>query len=111
MRKGFLKRAIERASLLFSQDYHGYWGHLSRATNLFIILNISLFFLTELVTKQSYFYTYFSLLFLGFVKVGILLPLGFHNRICYYMVFLMAELTGVYFLVASAWYWIATNKL
>lgn len=45
MRKGYLKRAVQRADTLFSNDYHGYWGHLSRATNLFIILNISLFFL------------------------------------------------------------------
>jgi hypothetical protein len=49
------------------------------------ILNVSLFFLTELVTTQGYYYTYFSLLFLGMVQVGLLIPLGWFDRLGYYL--------------------------
>ena len=36
-----------------------YWMNLSRFTTLLIILNISLFFATERVTRQGYDDTYF----------------------------------------------------
>lgn len=51
---------FSRAKALFEKDYEYYWSHLGRFTNLLIILNISLFFLTELVTRQNYYYTFYS---------------------------------------------------
>lgn len=65
------------AKELFEKDYEYYWSHLGRFTNLLIILNISLFFLTELVTRQNYYYTFYPLIFLGFVQIGLLTRWGF----------------------------------
>jgi hypothetical protein len=47
----------------FGRDYDNYWGHLSRLTGLLIILNISLFFMTELVTRYKLLHLLFSDLF------------------------------------------------
>ncbi|MFC1828536.1 hypothetical protein ACFL0O_02870 [Thermodesulfobacteriota bacterium] len=74
-------------------------------------MNISLFFLTELVTRQGYYYTFFSLLCLGIVAFGLLIPLGLVNRFWYYCIFLLAELAAIYFLTASIWFWVVTNKI
>ena len=60
-----------------------YWNNLSRLTNLLIISNFSLFFLTELVTRDRYYYTHLSLGFLFLVHIGLILPLGLLNRIWY----------------------------
>ena len=88
-----------------------YWANLSRTTNLLILLNISLFFVTELVAKQGYYYTYYSLFFLLLVKFGLLVPLGLLNRIWYYCVYLVFETWAIYFLVASIWFWVQTSKV
>ena len=93
----------------FSGDYASHWAHLSRLTNMLIILNISLFFLTELVTRQGYYFTYYSLFFFGLVEALLLLPLGLMKRLWYYLLCLVFEAAGVYFLVTSAWYWVITN--
>ena len=88
-----------------------YWSILSRLTSLLIILNISMFFLTGRVTRQNYFYTFYSLMFLILVYLGALLPLGLLGRLWYYAFFLAAEGMGTYFFVASVWYWVITNRL
>lgn len=111
MKKNLLKCMTAQPVRLFERDYSQYWARLSDATILLVILNISLFFLTELVTRQNYFYTFFSLFCLGIVQLGILLPLGRHNRLGYYLFFLALEFTGAYFLVSSAWYWVTTNRV
>lgn len=94
----------------FRRDYAIYWANLSRTTNLLIILNISMFFLTRLVTTQNYFYTFFSLFCLGVVILGMLLPLGYHRRVGYYVTLLGFEAAATYFFVASVWYWVITNR-
>ena len=88
-----------------------YWANLGRTTNLLILLNISLFFVTELVAKQGYYYTYYSLMLLIFVKFGLLVPLGLLNRIWYYSIFLALETGAIYYLVASIWFWVQTSKV
>lgn len=88
-----------------------YWSNLSRAANLLILLNISLFFVTELVTKQGYYYTYYSLFLLLVVKIGLLLPLGLLDRPWYYCIFLMCEILAAYFVISSIWFWVVMNKL
>ncbi|MGB5745430.1 MAG: hypothetical protein WBM69_00525 [Desulfobacterales bacterium] len=45
----------------FKSNYVIYWNNLSRLTNMLIISNFSLFFLTELVTRDRYYYTHLSL--------------------------------------------------
>ena len=87
-----------------------HWAHLSRLNNLLIILNISMFFLTDLVIRQGYYYTYYSLCFLLLTAVGPLIGFGLLTRLWYYSAFVLSEIAGSYFLVASAWYWVKTNS-
>lgn len=94
----------------FAPHADGHWAHLSRLNNLLIILNISLFFLTDLVTRYGYYYTFYSLLFLTLTAIGLLLPFGLLHRLWYYLIFVLSEAVGGYFLVASIWYWIGTYK-
>ncbi|PIP39119.1 MAG: hypothetical protein COX19_08845 [Desulfobacterales bacterium CG23_combo_of_CG06-09_8_20_14_all_51_8] len=100
----FLNESFEKQMVM-------YWSNLSRSTNLFVIMNISLFFLTEMVTKNGYYFTFYSLGLLLIVKVGLLVPFGLLNRLWFYCVFLVAELFAVYFLVSSIWYWVVHNKI
>jgi hypothetical protein len=88
-----------------------YWTNLSRSTNLFVILNISMFFLTEMVITKGYFYTFYSLGLLLAVKIGLLVPFGLLNRLWFYCLFLFLEILAVYFLASSIWYWVATNRV
>lgn len=94
----------------FAPHAGSHWNHLSRVTNLLIILNITMFFITDLVTKFGYYYTFYSLFFLFLAAVGPLMPIGLLNRLWYYLLFLMCEAVGTYFLVASVWYWVKTNS-
>ena len=94
----------------FTRDYPVYWANLSRLTNLLIILNISMFFVTELVTTAGYYYTFYSLFFLFLVFISLLLPLGLMDRLWYYAVFLIFESVGVFFLVSSVVYWVKMNR-
>jgi hypothetical protein len=82
-----------------------YWSNLSRSNNLLVIMNISMFFLTGLVAK-GYFYTCYSVVCLGGVGMGVLIPTTLIRRLWYYWTFLVVELSGVYFLVASVIYWV-----
>jgi len=104
--KAFWKKLRES----FERDASIHWASLSRITNLLIILNITLFFLTELVTKKGYYYTFYSIFFLCMVQIGTLLPLGLLNRLWYYSIFLIFQGLGIYFLAASTWYWVITNR-
>jgi len=94
------------------EKYHNiYWMNLSRFTALLIILNISLFFVTELVTRQGYYYTYFSLLALLVVEFALLVPVGLVDKLWYYGICLVAEIIALYFLVSSVWFWVAMTKV
>ncbi len=87
-----------------------YWANLGRFTNLLVVLNISFFFLTELVTTQDYYYTFYSLLALGIVYLGLLLPTGLLDRLWYYLIFVACELVAVHFVVVSVAFWVSTNR-
>jgi hypothetical protein len=43
----------------FRQDFAVYWNNFSRMSILLILSNFSLFFLTGLVTRERYYYTYY----------------------------------------------------
>jgi hypothetical protein len=88
-----------------------YWSNLSRTTNLLILLNISLFFFKDLVTKCVYYYKYYSLSLLLIFKAVLLIPLGLLNRLWYYCIYLLIEMVAIYFLVSSIWFWVVTNKI
>jgi hypothetical protein len=104
------QKFLQTLSNLFEQQMATYWANLSRTNNLFVILNISFFFVTELVTKEGYYYTYYSLFLLLIVQMGLLLPLGLLNRLWYYCIYLMFEILAIYYVIASVWFWVATNK-
>ena len=89
----------------FRRDYGLYWNTLSRLNNLLVIVNISMFFLTGLVT-QGYYYTFFSLICATVVALGAIIPTIWVSRLWYYGIYLTFELISLYFVTASAVYWV-----
>ena len=104
-----IKDLRERLQNDFTGNYVTYWNNLSRLTNMLIISNFSLFFLTELVTRDRYYYTHLSLGFLFIVHVALILPLGLLHRLWFYCLCLLLEFISIYFFVVSIWYWVVTN--
>ena len=100
-----LNNQFEKLQHAFDTDHVNYWSNLSRINNLLIIINISMLFLTGLVAK-GYFYICYSLVFLGVVGMGVLVPTTLVRRLRYYWAFLAVEFSGLYFLVASVIYWV-----
>lgn len=100
-----LKNRIEKLQHAFDTDHVNYWSNLSQINNLLVIMNISMFFLTGLVAK-GYFYTCYSLVCLGPVGMGVLVPTTMIRNLWYYWIFLAVELSGLYFLVASVIFWV-----
>ena len=94
----------------FIAGHVNFWSHLSRFNNLLVIMNISMFFLTGLVAK-GYYYTFYSLICLGAVGMGILVPTALIRRLWYYWIFFSVELLGLYYLVASMIYWINNSAV
>ncbi len=90
----------------FENHKNIYWMNLSRFTTLLIILNISLFFVTELVTREGYYYTYFSLLALFTVEFALLVPVGLVDKLWYYGIFLPQKSSpSIFFFPASGSGW------
>ena len=100
-----LKRCHEKLDTAFDADHMNFWSNLSRVNNLLVIMNISMFFLTGLVAK-GYYFTFYSLVCLGVVGMGSLVPTTLIRKLGYYWIFLTVELLGLYFLVASVLYWV-----
>lgn len=61
-------------------------------------------------SRQGYYYTCYSLLFLFVAAMGPSMPIGLFNRLWYYFILLLSEVAGIYFLVTSAWHWVKTNS-
>jgi len=104
-----LKKIEQHLQRDFKINYVTYWNNMSRLTNMLIISNFSLFFLTELVTRDRYYYTHLSLGFLFIVHIGLILPIGVLNRLWFYCLCLLLEFISIYFFVVSIWYWVVTN--
>lgn len=100
----------KKAEQWFRAEHVLFWSNLSRLNGLLIILNISLFFLTGLVAK-GYYYTCYSLLGLGLVGVGMLIPTKLVRNIVYYWLFIVVELIAIYFLVTSIIFWIRQSSV
>ena len=94
---------------IFADNYVLYWSNLARLNNLLRIVNISMFFLTGLVAR-GYYFTIYSLICLGCVGSGVIVPTRWIRRLGYYWVFLTVELMGIYFLVASIVYWVQNGS-
>ena len=104
-----IKKLEQHLQRDFKSNYVIYWNNLSRLTNMLIISNFSLFFLTELVTRDRYYYTHLSLGFLLIVHIALILPLGLLGRIWFYSLCLLLEFVSIYFFVVSIWYWVVTH--
>ena len=100
-----LKARYEKLKIAFDIDHVIFWSNLSRLNNLLVIMNISMFFLTGLVAK-GYFYTFYSLIILSIISVGLLIPTALVRTLRYYWFYFVLELLGLYFLVASVAYWV-----
>lgn len=85
-----------------------FWANLARLNNLLIILNITLFFLTGLVA-QGYYYTFCSIGCFAVVAILTILPLAFIDRLWFYLLNLMVEFVGIYYLVVSIIFWVRTG--
>jgi hypothetical protein len=104
-----LKERYEKLDNAFDADHMNFWGNLSRVNNLLVIMNISMFFLTGLVAR-GYYYTFYSLICLGVVGMGSLVPTTLIRKLWYYWIFLAIELAGLYFIVASILYWVENGS-
>jgi hypothetical protein len=82
-----------------------YWANLSRINNLMIVLNISIFFLSGLVS-MGYYYTFYSIGCCFLIAILSVIPLTFVNRLWFYLVSLLMEFVGIYFLTTSVVYWV-----
>jgi hypothetical protein len=82
-----------------------FWANFTRLNNLLIILNISIFFLSGLVLK-GYFYTFYSIGCFSAVAIITILPVNYISRLWFYLLNLLIEIIGIYFLVASVVYWV-----
>ncbi len=99
---------FSRYESTFITDHVLLWGNLSRINGLLIILNISMFFLTGLISK-GYYYTFYSLGCLGIVGFATLLPTPLIRKLWYYLVVLAVEGCGAYFLIVSIAYWVKNS--
>lgn len=95
----------------FGSDYALLWTNLSRLNGMLIVVNLSLFFVTHLVIEKGYYYTFYSLFFLGLVGLASILPHGLFDRLWFYLLVLGLEGAGLYFLVTSGWYWVVTSRV
>jgi len=82
-----------------------FWANLSRLNNLLIIVNITMFFLSGLIA-QGYYYTFYSIGCFAFVAILMTLPVPFIGRLWFYLLNLLIEFVGIYFLLASIIYWV-----
>jgi len=104
-----LKERYTKLNHAFDADHMNYWSNLNRVNNLLVIMNISMFFLTGLVAR-GYYFTFYSLICLGVVALGSLIPTTLIRKLWYYWTFLGIELIGLYFLVASILYWVRNGS-
>jgi hypothetical protein len=95
----------------FHQQHAILWPGISRTANLLAILNVSLFFLNGSVKSGGYYYPLVSLSLLAVAALLILLPLGQHDRLWYYLAVLMICTAAGWLLGASILYWLNSGNL
>ncbi|MDP3851708.1 MAG: hypothetical protein Q8Q59_14480 [Luteolibacter sp.] len=97
---------IRRCQDCFREQHIVLWPALSRSVNLLAILNVSLFFLTGAVRTGGYWFPLVSLALLALASLLILLPLGFHDRLGYYLLNVALCVAAGWLLGASIVYWL-----
>jgi len=94
----------------FENNLTLFWGNLSRLNNLLAIMNISLFFITGLVS-HGYYYTFFSLILIGITGTGLIFPCTLVRHLWYYAFFVMTEFFALFFLASSIVYLVRTAAI
>jgi len=94
----------------FREQHAILWPALSRTINLLAILNVSLFFLTGSVKTGGYWFPLLSLALLALAALLLLLPLGHHHRLWYYLLSLMLCIAAGWLLGASILYWLQSGN-
>lgn len=97
---------IRRCQHCFREQHAILWPALSRTINLLAILNVSLFFLTGAVRTGGYWFPLVSLTLLAVATLMLLLPLGFHERLGFYLLNVAICTAAGWFLGASIVYWL-----
>jgi len=96
----------QRCEDCFHQQHSILWPGLSRTANLLAMLNVSLFFLNGAVESGGYYYPVISLSLLAGLSLRILMPLGFHDRLWYYLTGLALCCAAAWLLGASILFWL-----
>lgn len=99
----------ERCGVCFREHHLVLWPNLSRAVSLLAVLNTSLFFLTGAVTQGGYTWPTLSLCLLGVVEVLLLVPMGLHGRLGYYLLLVSLTMTSGGLFLGSVAYWLRTT--
>ncbi len=100
------KSFLEKLSKHYKENYQLYLDHMQQFNHLLILLNISFFFVTELVIKENYYFTYFSLAALGLIQLLVLLPFRWIKNYKFYLFLLFLMMVAGYFFIASVVYWV-----
>lgn len=100
----------QRCENCFREQHAILWPSLSRTVNLIAMLNVSLFFLNGAVKTGGYYYPLVSLSLLALAALFILLPLGLHHRLWFYLFVLMLGITASWLLGASILFWLQQNR-
>lgn len=95
-----------RCERCFHEQHAILWPSLSRTANLIAMLNVSLFFLNGAVKCGGYYYPVISLALLAAAALMILMPLGLHTRLWFYLLILMLCAAAAWLLGASILYWL-----
>ena len=90
----------------FREQHAILWPSLSRTANLLAVLNVSLFFLNDAVRTGGYWFPVVSLLLIGAASLLILLPMGWHGRLGFYLFVLALYLAAAWLFGASILHWI-----
>lgn len=100
---------IAQVEARFAVHCEARWHTLSRFVNTLIILNVSLFFLTQLVITHGYYYTFYSVALLIGCQLLILQPFVRLDRLWLYALANAMMGGSMYFLVYSIWYWVKSS--
>ncbi|MBK1829454.1 hypothetical protein JIN77_01850 [Verrucomicrobiaceae bacterium R5-34] len=104
-----LDRCLKNCTSSFHQQHAILWPAVSRTANLLAVLNVSLFFLNGSVKSGGYYFPLLSLSLLALAVLLVLLPLGQHDRLWYYLVVLTLCGIAAWLLGSSILYWLQSN--
>lgn len=97
---------LQRLGARFREQHTVLWPALSRTANLMAMMNVSLFFLNGAVRCGGSYYPIISLMLLATASLLIVLPLGLHQRLGWYVVVLVLAWAAGWLLGTSILVWL-----